>query len=273
MLSLVAILGGMEKIAIQRVLVSLGSALLDVRTPMFVDRELASRLLVQIAKESGESAAIDVADDMHFVARSWKPILEDTLLRPDNPHRALPYAEIIFALVNYSGHALSEYRAFEQFGGADLLLPMPQLTAALRSYPVPRPDLTWNLVGFQDPGDHALVGQDEESYYLFKFAPTPTTLRLSELERGSDEDSRHDHDIHLDPALFAAFVAGLLGDMLYWAARLRNHVLPGHQMWERIQNLLHPAQPAEREPRAPIISTSAPLVPPATGPLDPNKVK
>ena len=42
-LSLVAIVGGMEKSAIQRVLITLGSSLLDVRAPLMVDRDLASR--------------------------------------------------------------------------------------------------------------------------------------------------------------------------------------------------------------------------------------
>src|SRR5262245_9818439 len=117
MLSLVAILGGMEKSAIQRVLVSLGSSLLDVHTSLAVDRDLASRLLVQVAKESGEQAAIDVASDMHFVATSWKPVLDESLLKQKDLYRSAPFAEILFSLINYSGHTLEDYDAFDQFGG------------------------------------------------------------------------------------------------------------------------------------------------------------
>lgn len=241
-LSLVAIVGGMEKSAIQRVLIALGSSLLDVRAPLMVDRDLASRLLVQIAKESGERAAIDVATDINFVAQAWKPVLSDSLLRQPDPHRLPPFGEIIFSLVNYSGHHLQEYGAFDQLGGADMVLPMIQLSAALKGYAIPIEGLSWDFVGFTDPSDQALVASDTQNHYLFKFAPTTTTLRISELERGGDDDARVDHNVRVDPTLFAAFLAGLLGDMLYWAARLRNHADPGRETWARLNALLYPSR-------------------------------
>lgn len=239
-LSLIAIVGGMDKAAIQRVLIALGSSLLDTRTILMVDRDLASRLLVQIAKESGEKAAIDVATDINFVAQAWKPVLTDTMLRQSDPHRSIPYAEIIFSLINYSGHCLQEYGAFEQFGGADQVLPMGQLSASLSTYSVPKPGLTWDLISFADTADQALVATDAQSHYLFKYAPTPMTLRLSELERGAEDDTRRDHDVQVNPPLYGAFIAGLLGDMLYWAARLRNSAEPGREMWARLHALLYP---------------------------------
>jgi len=255
MLSLVAILGGMDKGAIQRVLVSLGSSLLDVHSRQAVDRDLASRLLVQVAKESGERAAIDVASDIHFVATSWKPVLEDSLLSQPDAYRSLPYAEIVFALVNYSGDTLQEYAAFEQFGGADMVLNMYQLSTALQTYPVPNPGLKWDLVGFQDPPDQALVASDDQTYYLLKLASDPTTLRISELERGTESESRREYDIQVSPVLFAAFTAGLLGDMLYWATRLRKHVEPGRDLWERLQALLFPL-PTEAASAAAAVSAA-----------------
>lgn len=244
-LSLVAIVGGMEKSAIQRVLITLGSSLLDGRSTLMVDRDLASRLLTQIAKESGERAAIDVANDINFVAQAWKPVLSDSLLKQPDPHRTPPFGEIIFSLVNYSGHHLQEYGAFDQLGGADMVLPMTQLSAALKGYAAPIEGLSWDFVGFTDPADQALVASDAQSHYLFKFAPTPTTLRISELERGSDDDARNDHTVRIDPPMFAAFIAGLLGDMLYWAARLRQHADPGRETWARLNALLYPARASD----------------------------
>jgi hypothetical protein len=241
-LSLVAILGGMDKSAVQRVLVSLGSSLLTGKTPLAVDRDLASRLLVQVSKEGGERAALDLADDMRFVAQSWKAVLDDELLQQTDPHRAMPYAEIMFALFNRTGYTLQDYGAFEQFGGADMVLRMPQLTAALKNYPFPKTNLAWDLVGFPDPPDQALVASDEQTYYLFKLATSPTTLRISELERGSDSEARREHDVRIDPSMFASFTAGLLGDMLYWAARLRTHTEPGRETWSRLNALLFPPQ-------------------------------
>ncbi len=249
MLSLLAIVGGMEKSAVQRVLVSLGTALLDVRTPLVIDRDLASRLLVGIARESGERAAIEVASDMDFVARAWRPVLDDRLnLSPGDPYRPLPYAEILFALVNHSGYALADHGVFEQFGGPELLLPLGQLSAALRNYAIPRPGLTWDLVGLGDPSDQALVGSDAVNYFLLKTASSPVRLRVSEFERGAQDDARREHDILVEPPLFAAFVAGLLGDMLYWAARLRQHADPGREIWRRLANLLIPVAPAPPTP-------------------------
>jgi hypothetical protein len=271
MLSLLAMVGGMDKAAVQRVLVSLGSALLDVRAPLAVDRDLASRLLVRIAKESGEQAAIDIATDFAFVARAWQPVLKDYL--PLDPHRILPYAEIVYAMVIHSGYALEQYGAFDQFGGPDVVLPMVQLTASLKTYPIPRPGLSWEMVGFDAPGDQALVASDAQNFYLLKAAASAVRLRLSELERGSGEDARREHDIRVDPPLFAACVAGLLGDMLFWAARLRNHAAPGHEIWERLFSLLLPMpKPSEAANASP--ASAMPLtdeeLPPTTpeGPFD-----
>lgn len=260
MLSLVAMVGGMDKAAIQRVLVSLGSALLDIRTPLTVDRDLASRLLVRIATESGNQAAIDIASDMDFVAKAWRSVLDEFL--PGDPHRILPFAEIVYALMNYSGSTLEQYGAFDMFGGVDMVLPMPQLTAALRMIPVPRPGLAWEMVGFHDPQDQALVGSDDENFYLLKAAASATRLRISELER-NNQDSRREHDLTVDPALFAAFVAGLLGDMLFWAARLRNHAAPGHEIWQRLYAMLLPVAapqvpPAEPAPPAALAEPASP---------------
>ena len=136
---------------------------------------------------------MDLADDMRLVAHAWKPVLDDDLLKQPDPHRAMPYAEIMFALFNHTGYTLQDFGAFEQFGGSDMVLPMPQLTASLSAYPFPKTNLAWDLVGFHDPADQALVASDEQTYYLFKLATSPTTLRISELERGSHSESRRDH--------------------------------------------------------------------------------
>ncbi len=243
-LSLVALVGGMDKGAIQRVLVSLGSSLLDVRQTLTVDRDLASRLLVGIAKESGEKVAMEMASDMDFVAKSWRRALKEYL--PADPYRTLPYAEIIYALVNYSGSTLEEYGAFESFGGSDVVLPMPHLSSSLKMAPVPRTNLTWEIIGFQDPHDQALVASDEQNFYLLKAAPSAVRLRISELERHNQDDARREHDVTVDPPLFAAFVAGLLGDMLYWAARMRNHAAPGVEIYQRLYALLLPVPKSEQ---------------------------
>ena len=86
-----------------------------------------------------------------------------------------------------------------------------------------------------------------------KSAPAPTSLRISELERGGVDEARQEHDIDIGPPLFAAFTAGLLGDVLYWAARLRHHADPGREMWERIQALLVPSTipPESSHPETP----------------------
>jgi len=264
-LSLLAMVGGMDKAAVQRVLVSLGSALLDVRTPLAIDRDLASRLLVRIAKESGEQAAIDIANDFTFVARAWQPTLRDFL--PLDPHRILPYAEIIYAMIIHGGYALEQYGAFEQFGGPDVVLPMPQLTAALKTYPVPRTGLTWELFCFDQPGDQALVASDSQNYYVVKAAASPVRLRISELERGSSEELHREHDIRVDPPLFAAFVAGLLGDLLFWAARLRNHAAPGHEIWQRLITLLMPTPKRSGDSKPP---SGAPSGGPSQGSTPPS---
>ena len=236
MLSLVAIIGRIDKSAIQRVLISLGSALFDVQTAPVVDREIARKLLVDIAREGGDEAAIHIASDLALVARAWRPILDEYL--PLDPYRPLPYAEILYALVNFSGVMLQEHEAFARFGGPDVTLALPQLTAALSPYPIPRAGLRWEMVGFNDPPDQAIIATDNQNIFLFKAASSGVDLRFSELERDSAEDARREHDVQIDSPLFAAFTAGLLGDMLYWAARLRAHTLPGHELWQRIQALL-----------------------------------
>ncbi len=234
--SLVALIGSIDKAAVQRVLLSLGNTLAGVKTKAAVDRELARKILVEIAKEGDEQKAIQIAGDINLVARAWKPVLDEYL--GVDAHRKLPFAEIIYALVNYSGVALQDHEAFERFGGPDVVLPMTQLTAALKIYKVPKPLLEWQLVGFRDPPDQALIASDPENIYLFKAASAPTELRFSELERAAEGDARHEHDVKVDEPLFAAFIAGLLGDMLYWSARLRSHALPGHEIWQRLNVLL-----------------------------------
>jgi hypothetical protein len=235
-LSLVAIVGSMDKAAVQRVLITLGSSLMSIQTRPSVDRDMARKLLIQIAREQGEETALHVASDMAFVARAWRPVLDEYL--PADPHRMLPYAEIIYTLVVYSGSTLQDYEAFDRFGGPDIVLPMQQLTAALKTYAVPHVGLAWEMVGFRDPPDQALIASDVDNIYLFKAASSGIDLRFSELERNSGGDARLEHDVRIDTPLFAAFVSGLLGDMLYWAARLRSHALPGHEMWRRVQALL-----------------------------------
>jgi hypothetical protein len=238
-LSLVAILGKMEKAAVQRVLLSLGTTLAELPdSEQTVDRNLARDLLAQVSDERGETAALHIASDMAFAAKAWRPVLET--IRPLDPYRILPYAEIIFSLVNHTGVALQDRGVFEHFGGPDFVLPLPQLTAALSAYALPQPGLSWELVGFTDPPDQALIASGEENIFLFKAATSGINLRFSELERGSDDEARIEHDVLVDRPLFAAFMAGLLGDVLYWAARLRTHVLPGHDLWQRIQDLLLP---------------------------------
>lgn len=235
-LSLVAIISGMEKAAINRVLLSLGTDMVGVQTRMIIDQNMARKLLLQIASEEDEQTALHVASDMAFVAKAWSPVLEEYM--SSDPYRLLPFAEIIFSLTNYSGVTLQNYGAFDRFGGPDVVLPMPQLSAALSPYPVPQVGLTWELVGFHDPPDQALVASDRKNIYLFKAASSGIDLRFSELERNTEDDARREHDVRIDRTLFAAFVAGLLGDMLYWAARLRAHALPGHETWQRLQALL-----------------------------------
>jgi hypothetical protein len=236
MLSLVAIIGRIDKAAIQRVLISLGSTLFDVQTAPAVDRELARKLLVEIAAMSGEEAALHIAGDLAWVARSWRPVLDEFM--PFDPYRPMPFAEILYALMIHSGYTLQEHETFERFGGPDVVLPLPQLSAALSTYPIPKPGLRWEMVGFSDPPDQALIASNSEAIFLFKAATSGVDLRFSELERGNQNEAKSEHDVRVDTALFAAFVAGLIGDMLYWAARLRSHALPGHEMWQRIQALL-----------------------------------
>jgi hypothetical protein len=235
-LSMVAIIGRVDKAAVQRVLIALGSSLFEIQSEHVIDYDLARRLLMEIARESGEDAALQLAGDITFVARAWRPVLDE--YQRIDPYRLMPYAEILYALVNYTGVALHEHEAFERFGGPDVVLPMLQMSAALAPYPVPVPGLKWEMVGFSDPSDQALVGSDANNIYLFKAASSGIDLRFSELERGSEGEARRQHDIRVDSALFAAFIAGLLGDMLYWAARLRSHTLPGQDIWDRLQTLL-----------------------------------
>jgi len=235
-LSLIAIAGNLDNTAVQRVLTALGAELAGARLVPSIDRALASKLLAQVAMESGEARALDLLHDMAWVADAWRPVLD--AFRPLDPQTALPYAEIIDLLVIHSGTALQQHDAFTSFGGVDLVLPLNQLTAALRPYHAPQPGLNWELVGFQDPPDQALVAGDAATIYLFKTHASNTALRFSELARDSDEAARREHDVIVDPPLFGAFLAGLLGDMLAWAARLRGQAVPGHELWRRIQSML-----------------------------------
>lgn len=258
MLSLVAIIGRIDKAAIQRVLISLGSTLFDLQTAPVIDREIARKLLVEIAGTAGDEAALHIAGDLAWVARSWRSVLDEYM--PLDPYRPLPFAEILYALVGYTGYTLQEHDAFERFGGPDVLLPLPQTTAALSTYPIPRTGLRWELVGFRDPPDQALIAADNQNIFLFKSASSGVDLRFSELERDREGEAKSEHDVRIDAPLFAAFVAGLMGDMLYWAARLRSHTLPGHEMWQRIQALLTVAESvtavAGSKPDAPTKSPS-----------------
>ena len=235
-LSLMAVIGQIEAGAMQRVLAALGSKLAALTPPAPIDPKLAARLVAEIATHAGEKAAANAANDIAFVAEAWHEVL--AAYKPINPYELLPFAEILFALVNHTGAALEHRNAFERFGGPDLLLPMPQLTAALQPHLVPKADLTWEMIGFVEPSDQALVGSDETMMYLFKSASSGITLRLSELERQSMSEPRREHDVRVDQPLFAAFVAGLAGDLLYYAARLRNEAAPGYEVWERLQVLL-----------------------------------
>ncbi|MBN1120895.1 MAG: hypothetical protein JXJ17_07435 [Anaerolineae bacterium] len=235
-LSLLAIIGGMDKAAVQRVLISLGSNLIAGTGAGRIEMDLAARLLAQVANEDGEEAALRIASDMGFVAKAWKPVLIE--FTSSDPYRIVPSAEIIYQLVNYSSFTLQSYGAFERFGGPDQVISMPQLTASLKPYPVPDTGLIWELVGFSDPPDQALVGTSMDAMYLFKAASSNVDLRFSELERNADSDARQEHDVRIDDGLFAAFIAGLLGDLLYWAARLRADAITGQQTWRRIKALI-----------------------------------
>ncbi|MGF1507784.1 MAG: hypothetical protein ACFB51_22075 [Anaerolineae bacterium] len=237
-LSLVAIVGRMDNTTIQRVLVSLGSSLMDVPAGVTVDRQVTRKLLDNITKEKGEEAAAHFASDMLFVADAWQPVL--TAFKPEDPYRLMPFAEIIFSLVNYSGVALQNHDAFTHFGGPDDVLPMRQLTAALQNHPAPKPNLRWEFVGFEAPSDQALVGSSTAALYLFKSAPSGIDMRFSQLARSETESSRREIDVRVDTPLFAAFTAGLLADMLYWVARMRTHALPGQELWQRINTLILP---------------------------------
>jgi len=235
-LSLLAIVGQMDKTAVQRVLIALGASLMDVEPTHRFDDDLTRQLIIQIAAEAGEEAAMHILSDLDFVAKAWRPVLDQYL--PSDPYRLLPYAEIVYALINHTGITLYNYEAFERFGGPDEVLPMRQLTAALQTYPVPVSGLTWELVGFRSPPDQALIGTSNDAIYLFKAAASGIDVRLSELERDTDAEARREHDVRVDKPLFAAFVAGLLGDMIYWAARLRSHAVPGQNIWLRMYKLL-----------------------------------
>lgn len=235
-LSLVAVAGKLAPDAMQRVLASLGNELAAINPPERIDPRLAARLIAEIATHAGEEAAADVAHDITFVAKTWRGVLDEH--KPYDPYELLPYAEIIFALVNHTGAALAERKAFELFGGDDLMLPMQQLTAALQIYDVPEAQLTWHLVGFIEPDDQALVGRNESTMYLFKSASSGTALRFSQLELDSQDDTKREHDLTVDKPLFAAFIAGLIGDLLHYAALLRGQAAAGHQVWERLNVLL-----------------------------------
>jgi hypothetical protein len=243
-LSLVAIVGRMENTAIQRVLIALGAAIMEVPEGPQVSPAMVHKMLDAIVKERGKEAADYVLMDMAWVAQAWEPVLEEYAI--EDPYRLMPFAEIAFQLVNYSGVVLNNHEAFDLFGGPDVVLPMSQLSAALRPYALPVTGLTWKMVGFKNPADQALVGSSEGALYLFKSASSGIDLRFSELERGTDEGARREFDIRVDTPMFGAFVAGLLGDMLYWAARLRGNALPSQELWRRLTEMMLPI--AEKSP-------------------------
>jgi len=236
-LSFVAILGRMETTAIQRVLITLGSDLNDVTPSTALSPHIVQKLFTAIAAEQGNEPAMEIASDLAFVSRAWQPALQTFL--DDDPYRLMPYAEIIFSLLNYSGSVLLSYEAFERFGGADFVLPMKQLAAALKPYNFPEVNLSWEMVGFKDPPDTAIVASSADTIYLLKAASSGIDLRFSELERDTDSPAKREHDVRVDTPIFASFVAGLLGDMLYWTALLRSHALPGRRVWQNIQALLY----------------------------------
>lgn len=238
-LSLIAVTGALDNAAVQRVLVSLGAGTISASTPLVIDRELSGKLLTQIAAESGEEAALHLLRDFNLIADAWSPVFEG--FKIDDPYRPLPYAEVIDLLVNHSGRLLNELGVFQAFGGPDLVLPLPQMSASLRPYAIPVAGLNWDMIGFLDPPDQALIAGDSLKLYLFKTHSSPTELRFSELERNSQEDVRQEHSIEVDAPLFAAFTAGLLGDLLGIVARQRQHAAPGHEIWLRLQALLRPA--------------------------------
>ena len=235
-LSLVAIVGKLDSGVMERVLASLGNELADINPPEPLDPELAAKLIAESAIQSREQSAANIARDFAFVAEAWKEVLAEH--RPLDPYQLLPFAEIIFALVNHTGAALAARNAFERFGGDDLLVPMPQLSAALQTHAIPKPNLRWEMLGFVEPNDQALIGNDDKMTYLFKSASSGLTLRFSELELDSQNETRSEYELRVDKPLFAAFVAGLAGDLLYYSARLRNHADEGHEVWKRLQVLL-----------------------------------
>ncbi|NDJ52644.1 MAG: hypothetical protein GYB68_06120 [Chloroflexi bacterium] len=197
-LSLVAVLTGMEAAAVQRILMALGSAVADHDPREPVSTDLAGQLLAHVAKERGEEVALNLARDVHFVAKAWEPTLSQYL--SDDPYRLLPYAEILYALVIHSGTILESYDAFTRFGGPDIVLTMDQLSAALLPYPIPRPGLRWEMVGFPGPpSDQALVGGDSNKLFLFKSAASGIHLRFSELARDTEDDDRTQRDGRSQP--------------------------------------------------------------------------
>jgi hypothetical protein len=237
LLTLLALVGRVDKTAMNRVLTSLGPALVSLHPSRPVPPNLARQLIVSIAAETDKETALNIAADLDFVAEAWRDVL-DQFSAPDL-HGELPYAEITFALANHTGAVLQERDTLSRFGGPDLILPMPQLSAALQTYPAPRTGLAWEMVGFLDPPDQALVASSPDGAvaFLFKAASSSTDLRFSELERNVG-DVRHEHDVKMDRPMFAAFVAGLMGDLLYYAALLRDEVAPGHHVWARLRSLL-----------------------------------
>lgn len=235
-LSLVAVIGQIDATAMQRVLAALGPQLAAIEPPAPIDPQLAARLVAELGAQADSQTAANVVSDIAFVAEAWHDVLRQ--FQPLDPYELLPFAEIVFALANHTGSALASRDIIARFGGEDLLLPMPQLTAALQPFPVPNPDLTWEMIGFVEPADQALIGSDERMMYLFKSASSGITLRFSELERQAQDQPRREHEVRVERPLFAAFVAGLAGDLLYYAARLRGEATPGRQIWQRLQVLL-----------------------------------
>ena len=108
------------------------------------------------------------------------------------------------------------------------------------------------------------ANSDVDTMFLFKTATSPTILRFSELARNAEGGPRQEHDVSIDAPLFGAFVAGLLGDLLYWAARLRADAVTGRQTWRAIQALITPPdEPPPPRPTSEPPGESTPEAPPS----------
>ena len=134
--------------------------------------------------------------------------------------------------------------------------------------------LSMNVGGFslRERGGLIVFGAFDETGGLKPRAPVVIAgVKVGQVDSISlGQDFRARVQLDLDPNLklpidtsASIVTAGLLGDMLYWAARLRAHSLPGHEVWQRIQALLtvaegvkavvdsRPAKPADDAPQKP----------------------